>query len=64
MFQRVFFHSAEVINSAAQFVGPYEQPKPNRKVLEMMDSVFGEIEVALLKEWPSKRALLSERGIA
>ena len=53
-----------VIYSAAQFVGPYEQPKPNRKVLEMMDSVFGEIEVALLKEWPSKRALLSERGIA
>jgi chromosome partitioning protein len=64
MFKRVFFHSSEVINSAAQFVGPYEQPKPNRKVLEMMDSVFGEIEVALLKEWPSKRALLSERGIA
>ena len=64
VFQRVFFHSAEVINSAAQFVGPYEQPKPNRKVLEMMDSVFGEIEVALLKEWPSKRGELSERGIA
>jgi chromosome partitioning protein len=64
VFQRVFFHSAEVINSAAQFVGPYEQPKPNRKVLEMMDNVFGEIEVALLKEWPSKRSLLSERGIA
>jgi hypothetical protein len=30
----------------------------------MMDSVFGEIEVALLREWPSKRALLNERGIA
>jgi chromosome partitioning protein len=64
VFQRVFFHSAEVINSAAQFIGPYEQTKPNRKVLEMMDNVFGEIEVALLKEWPSKRSLLSERGIA
>lgn len=64
VFQRVFFHSAEVINSAVQFTGPYEQPKPNRKVLEMMDSVFGEIEVALLREWPSKRALLNERGIA
>jgi len=64
VFKRVFFHSAEVINSAAQFVGPYEQPKPNRKVLEMMDNVFGEIEVALLREWPSKRSLLSERGIA
>ena len=64
VFQRVFIHSAEVINSAAQFVGPYEQPKPNRKVLEMMDAVFGEIEVAVLKEWPSKRSVLSERGIA
>jgi chromosome partitioning protein len=64
VFQRVFFHAAEVINSAAQFNGPYEQQKPNRKVLEMMDSVFGEVEVALLREWPSKRALLNERGIA
>jgi chromosome partitioning protein len=64
MLQRVFFHSAEVINSAAQFVGPYEQAKPNRKVLEMMNNVFGEIEVALMKEWPSKRAALSARGIA
>ena len=62
--QRVFFHSSEVINTAVRFVGPYEQQKPNRKVLEMMDNVFGEIEVALLKEWPSKRSLLSERGIA
>jgi chromosome partitioning protein len=64
MFQRVFMHTSEVINSAAQFVGPYEQPKPNRKVLEMMDNVFGEIELALLKEWPSKRGELNEKGIA
>ena len=64
VFRRVFFHSSEVINSAAQFVGPYEQAKPNRRVLEMMDAVFGEIEVALLKEWPSKRDVLNEQGIA
>jgi chromosome partitioning protein len=63
VFSRVFFHSSEVINSAAQFVGPYEQPKPNRKVLEMMDSVFGEIETAILREWPSKREILNARGI-
>ena len=63
VFQRVFFHSSEVINSAAQFLGPYEQPKPARKVLEMMDSVFGEIELAMLRDWPSKRALLNQRGI-
>jgi chromosome partitioning protein len=63
VFQRVFFHSAEVINASAQFVGPYEVAKPNRKVLEMLDNVFGEIEVAILKEWPSKRGALSARGI-
>jgi chromosome partitioning protein len=63
VFQRVFFHSAEVINSAVQFLGPYEQPKPARRVLEMMDGVFGEIELAMLREWPSKRALLNQKGI-
>jgi chromosome partitioning protein len=63
VFQRVFFHAAEVINSSAQFVGPYEQAKPNRKVLEMMDGVFGEIELSILREWPSKRAALSAKGI-
>lgn len=62
--QRVFFHSAEVINSAVRFLGPYEQVKPNRRVLEMMDAVFGEIELALMREWPSKRDVLNEQGIA
>jgi len=63
VFQRVFFHSSEVINSAAQFLSPYEQAKPARKVLEMLDGVFGEIELAILREWPSKRALLNQKGI-
>ena len=63
VFQRVFFHAAEVINASAQFVGPYEQVKPNRKVLEMMDGVFGEIELAVLREWPSKRSELNAKGI-
>lgn len=64
VFQRVFFHSSEVLNSAAQYMGAYEKPQPNRKVLEMLDSVFGEIELAILREWPSKRAALNERGFA
>ena len=63
MFQRVFFHSSAVINSAAQFVTPYEQSKPDRHVLEMLDNVFGEIELAILREWPSKATALSQRGI-
>lgn len=64
VFQHVFFHTTEIINSAVQFLGSYEQPKPNRKVLEMLDGVFGEIELRILREWPSKRAALQLRGIA
>jgi chromosome partitioning protein len=64
IFQHVFFQSSEIINSAVQYLGSYEQPKPNRKVLEMLDGVFGEIELRFLREWPSKRAALHEKGIA
>jgi chromosome partitioning protein len=63
VFQRVFFHSSAVINSAAQFITPYEQAKPDRPVLEMMDAVFAEIELAVLREWPSKARELSQRGV-
>jgi chromosome partitioning protein len=63
VFQRVFFHSSAIINSAAQFNTPYEQAKPERQVLQMMDAVFGEVELAILREWPSKAALLSQRGV-
>lgn len=63
VFQRVFFHSSAVINSAAQFITPYEQTKPDRAVLAMMDGVFEEIELAILREWPSKAQELSRRGI-
>jgi chromosome partitioning protein len=63
LFQRVFFHSSAVINSAAQFITPYEQTKPDRAVLAMMDGVFEEIELAILREWPSKAQELSRRGV-
>jgi chromosome partitioning protein len=64
IFQHVFFQSSEIINSAVQYLGSYEQPKPNRKVLEMLDGVFEEIELRILREWPSKRAALLQKGIA
>jgi chromosome partitioning protein len=63
VFQRVFFHSSAILNSAAQFNTPYEQAKPDRGVLEMMNSVFEEVELAILREWPSKAGQLSQRGI-
>jgi len=63
VFQRVFFHSSAIINAAVEFNTPYEVAKPDRQVLEMMDAVFGEIELAILRQWPSKATELSQRGI-
>lgn len=63
VFAKVFFHSSEVINGAAEFLTPYEQPKPPRRVLEMMNSVFADVELAILREWPSKREELNNKGI-
>jgi chromosome partitioning protein len=63
VFQRVFFHSSAVINTAAEFVTPYEQARPDRQVLAMMDSVFEEVELAFLREWPSKAGVLAARGV-
>ena len=45
-------------------MGSYEQPRPNRRVLEMLDGIFSEIELRVLREWPSKRAELQKKGIA
>jgi len=64
VFQKVFFHASAVINAAAQFNTPYEQAKPDRAVLKMMNSVFEEVEVAFLRDWPSKAQSLVERGVA
>jgi chromosome partitioning protein len=64
VFSRVVFDSSEIINSAVQYLSPYEQSKPNRKVLQMLDNVFGEIELKILKEWPSKQSMLNNQGIA
>ena len=64
VFQHVFFHASSLINAAAEFLTPYEQQKPDRQVLEMMDGVFAEVEVAFLRDWPSKAAELAKRGMA
>jgi chromosome partitioning protein len=63
VFQRVFFRSAAIGNAAVGYLTPYEMPKPDRMVLKMMDSVFEEIEVAFLRNWPSKAGELTRRGI-
>jgi chromosome partitioning protein len=63
VFVHAFFHSTEVINSAVRYLSSYEQRKPSRKILQMLDGMFGEMELKVLREWPSKQAALHARGI-
>ena len=64
LLQHVFFHTAGLANASAEYLSPYEQARPDRQVLAMMDAAFGELEVALLREWPSKANQLAARGVA
>jgi chromosome partitioning protein len=61
--EHVMFQRSEISNSQVQFTGSYEQPKVDRDVLGMLDGVFDELELRILREWPSKQKLLHEKGI-
>jgi chromosome partitioning protein len=63
LLQHVFFHTAGLANASAEYLSPYEQQRPDRQVLAMMDAAFEELEVALLREWASKANELAARGL-
>jgi len=62
-FQHVVHEAVEVQVAAATFTTPYEQERPNRRVLAQLDSVFEEIEIAIKRCWPSKADELLARGL-
>lgn len=62
-FQHVVHEAIEVQVAAATFETPYEQVRPNRRVLAQLDSVFEEIELAIKRCWPSKAEELQARGL-
>jgi len=62
-FQHVMHEAIEVQVAAATFTTPYEQPRPNKRVLTQLEHVFSEIELAIKRCWPSKADELIERGL-
>jgi chromosome partitioning protein len=62
-FKHAMFESAEIQSAAATFNTPYEQEKPNRRVLTQLEHVFAEIETSIQQCWPSKTEILSERAL-
>jgi chromosome partitioning protein len=62
-FEHVMYEASEIQTAAATFTTPYEQVKPNRRVLTQLNELFEEIETAIQQCWPSKTEALSKRGL-
>ena len=55
IFHAVFHQTAEIENCAAQFKTVYDEKKPQTRALQILESVFSEIEQEIVKLWPKTR---------
>ena len=63
MFHNVFLQTSEIENCAAQFKSVYDIKKPQKRAVNILDSVFHEVELEIRKCWPSLRSVLIEEGV-
>jgi chromosome partitioning protein len=63
MFDKAFLQTAEVENCASKYQTIYDMKKPQKRALTILDNVFTEIELSLLKSWKSKSTQLIEEGV-
>jgi chromosome partitioning protein len=64
MLNHLFLQTAAIGAAATRFQTPYEQPVQSKQVIEMLDGIVNELELLILREWPSKRKQLQQRGLA
>jgi len=58
-----FFSASAIPDTASLFQTVFDQQKPDRRVLAMLQRVLGEVEEEICKMWPSKHEALRERGV-
>jgi len=58
-----FFAASAIPDSASYFQTVFDQPKPDRRVVAMLNQVLGEVENEICRMWPSKHESLRERGV-
>jgi len=63
MFDKVFLQTAEIENCSSKYQTVYDQKKPQKRALSILDNVFKEIERSLLKSWKSKSEQFIEEGV-
>lgn len=62
-YEKVFRTISNIKEASRDFTSVYEVTKPNKKVLEELNSVFEQIELDILKHWPSKEEAVKLAGI-
>ena len=62
-YEKVFRMISNVKEAAANFTTVYEVEKPNKAVLQELDSVFEQIEMDIYRHWPSKKDQLRKAGL-
>ena len=62
-YERVFRMMSNIKEATRSFTTVYETQKPNKDVIKELDAVFSQIEIDVLRQWPSKQHILREMGI-
>ena len=61
MLKEIFHHTTEVEKASLDFRSVYEERKPQGRAKTILDNVFGEIELEIVKCWPSRREEITEK---
>lgn len=62
-YEKVFRMISNIKEAARNFTTVYEVEKPNKAVLQELNAVFEQIEMDVLRHWPSKQDRLRKAGL-
>ncbi|MFA0809380.1 AAA family ATPase [Microbulbifer epialgicus] len=62
-YEKVFRMISNIKEAARDFTTVYEVEKPNSSVLQELDAVFEQIEMDILRHWPSKQDQIRQAGL-
>lgn len=58
-----FYSASAIPDTASVYQTVFDQQKPDRRVLNMLNQIFEEIELEINKTWPSKHETLRDAGV-
>lgn len=61
-YEKVFRMISNIKEASRNFTTVYEVEKPNKAILQELDSVFEQVEIDVMRHWPSKQEQLRKAG--